>query len=78
MWFRKKDLREEKGTRRVLLDCTVVHTKCNYIRTHTVLELGLPSKFRSEKIQRNRIGTVFVIPRNKVLMIPSTSEESIP
>ncbi len=35
--------------------------------------LGLPSKFRSEKIPRNRLGTVFVIPRNKVL-IPCDSE----
>ena len=27
------------------------------------LSLGLPSKFRSEKILRNRLGSVFVIPR---------------
>jgi hypothetical protein len=35
--------------------------------------LGLPSTFRSEKIPWNRHGTVFVIPRNKVL-IPCNSE----
>ncbi len=37
------------------------------------MTLGLPSKFRSEKIPRNRLGMVFVIPRNKVL-IPCDSE----
>jgi hypothetical protein len=31
--------------------------------------IGLPSKSRSEKIPRNRLGTVFVIiPRKKVLL----------
>ncbi len=31
-------------------------------------EAGLSSKFRSEKIPRNRLGTVFVIPRNSVFI----------
>ena len=35
--------------------------------------LGLGTEFRSEKIPRNRPGTVFVIPRKKVL-IPRHSE----
>ena len=35
--------------------------------------LGLGTEFRSEKIQRNRLGTVSVIPRKKVL-IPRHSE----
>ncbi len=35
--------------------------------------LGLPLEFRSEKIPRNRLGKVFVIPRNKV-PIPCGSE----
>ena len=30
--------------------------------------LGLPSKFRSEKNPRNKLGMVFVIPRKKVLL----------
>jgi hypothetical protein len=38
-----------------------------------ITNLGLPSKFRSEKIPRNRLRTVFVISRNKVL-IPCDSE----
>ncbi len=36
-------------------------------------QLGLPSKFRSEKIPQKRHGTVFVIPQNKVL-IPCDSK----
>ncbi len=32
------------------------------------LAVGLPSKFRSEKIPRNRLGAVFVVPRKKVLL----------
>jgi hypothetical protein len=41
--------------------------------------VGLPSKFRSEKIPQNRLGTVFVIPRNTALIpcVPSVSEEAI-
>ncbi len=35
--------------------------------------LGLPLKFRSQKIPRNSLETVFIIPRNKVL-IPCDSE----
>ena len=35
--------------------------------------LGLGTEFRSEKIPRNRLGTVSVIPRKKVL-IPRHSE----
>ena len=35
--------------------------------------LGLGTEFRSEKIPRNRLGTVSVIPRKKVL-IPRYSE----
>jgi hypothetical protein len=35
--------------------------------------LGLGTEFRSEKIPRNRLGTVSVIPRKKVL-IPKHSE----
>jgi hypothetical protein len=37
------------------------------------LELGLGTEFRSEKIPRNRLGTVSVIPRKKAL-IPRHSE----
>jgi hypothetical protein len=37
------------------------------------LELGLATEFRSEKIPRNRLGMVSVIPRKKVL-IPRHSE----
>jgi hypothetical protein len=36
-------------------------------------EVGLGKEFRSEKIPRNRLGTVSVIPRKKVL-IPKHSE----
>jgi hypothetical protein len=32
-------------------------------------EVGLPSKFRSEKIPQNRLGTVSVIPQKKVLIL---------
>ncbi len=35
--------------------------------------VGLPSKFRSEKIPRNRLGTVFVIPRKKMFIPPRNS-----
>ena len=35
--------------------------------------IGLGTEFRSEKIPRNRLGTVSVIPRKKVL-IPKHSE----
>ncbi len=37
------------------------------------VHLGLGTEFRSEKIPRNRLGTVSVIPRKKVL-IPRHSE----
>jgi hypothetical protein len=37
------------------------------------MTLGLGTEFRSEKIPRNRLGTVFVIPWKKVL-IPRHSE----
>ncbi len=37
------------------------------------MEIGLGMEFRSEKIPRNRLGTVSVIPRKKVL-IPRFSE----
>ena len=37
------------------------------------VEVGLGTEFRSEKIPRNRLGTVSVIPRKKVL-IPRYSE----
>jgi hypothetical protein len=36
-------------------------------------QLGLGTKFRSEKIPRNRLGTISVIPRKKAL-IPRHSE----
>ncbi len=36
-------------------------------------QIGLGTEFRSEKIPRNRLGTVSVIPRKKAL-IPSHSE----
>jgi hypothetical protein len=39
--------------------------------------LGLGTEFRSEKIPRNRLGTISVIPRKKVL-IPNSAEEPIP
>ena len=38
-----------------------------------VTRLGLGTEFRSEKIPRNRLGTVSVIPRKKAL-IPRHSE----
>ncbi len=38
-----------------------------------VSKLGLGTEFRSEKIPRNRLGTVSVIPRKKAL-IPRHSE----
>jgi hypothetical protein len=38
-----------------------------------VVLLGLGTEFRSEKIPRNRLGTVSVIPRKKAL-IPRHSE----
>jgi hypothetical protein len=38
-----------------------------------ILRLGLGTEFRSGKIPRNRLGTVSVIPRKKVL-IPRHSE----
>ncbi len=37
------------------------------------MKIGLGTEFRSEKIPRNRLGTVSVIPRKKVL-IPRYSE----
>ncbi len=40
----------------------------HYLR-NTVRELELPLKFRSEKIPRNRLGTVFVIPRKKMVFL---------
>jgi hypothetical protein len=41
---------------------------------HTImLQLGLGTEFRSEKIPRKRLGTISVIPRKKVL-IPRYSE----
>ncbi len=43
--------------------------------------VGLGTEFRSEKIPRNRLGMVSVIPRKKVLIprgIPSSAEEPIP
>jgi hypothetical protein len=40
---------------------------------HLPLQLGLGTEFRSEKIPRNRIGTISVIPRKEVL-IPRHSE----
>ncbi len=42
---------------------------CDYLCVH----VGLGTEFRSEKIPRNRLGTVSVIPRKKVL-IPRHSE----
>ncbi len=39
--------------------------------------IGLGTEFRSEKIPRNKLGTVSVIPRKKVLN-PSSAEEPIP
>jgi hypothetical protein len=39
--------------------------------------IGLGTEFRSEKIPRNRLGTLSVIPRKKVL-IPSSVEEPNP
>jgi hypothetical protein len=38
-----------------------------------LLQVGLGTEFRSEKIPRNRLGTVSVIPRKKAL-IPRHSE----
>jgi hypothetical protein len=50
---------------------------CRYARVdyqkYNVLWVGLGTEFRSEKIPRNRLGTVSVIPRNKVL-IPRHSD----
>ncbi len=48
-----------------------VHT--TYIHTYIVLILGLGTEFRSEKIPRNILATVSVIPRKKVF-IPRHSE----
>jgi hypothetical protein len=51
----------------------------NFVRHLCVLvlrhqmQVGLGTEFRSEKIPRNRLGTVSVIPRKKVL-IPRYSE----
>ncbi len=39
----------------------------------TRIQVGLGTKFRSEKIPRNRLGTVSVIPR-KIVIIPRHSE----
>jgi hypothetical protein len=39
-----------------------------YFKTDNHLKVGLGTEFRSEKIPRNRLGTVFVIPRKKVLI----------
>jgi hypothetical protein len=35
---------------------------------HNEMHLGLGTEFRSEKIPRNRLGTVSVIPRKKALI----------
>jgi hypothetical protein len=43
------------------------------LRSSVGLHLGLGTEFRSEKIPRNRLGTVSVIPRKKAL-IPRHSE----
>jgi hypothetical protein len=47
----------------------------NSNQQHTIMEVqvGLGTEFRSEKIPRNRLGTVSVIPRKKVLF-PRYSE----
>jgi hypothetical protein len=47
------------------------------------IHLGLRTEFGSEKILRNRLGTVPVIPRKEVFMcsfrgIPRALEESVP
>jgi len=44
---------------------------------HLPLQLGLGTEFRSEKIPRNRLGTVSIIPWKKMLILRSM-EESIP
>jgi hypothetical protein len=48
--------------------------------SHVGLEIVLATEFRSEKIPRNRLGTVSVIPRKKCSfrVIPRFTEESIP
>jgi hypothetical protein len=43
------------------------------LQPSTVSRLGLGTEFRSEKIPRNRLGIVSVIPRKKVL-IPRHSD----
>ncbi len=70
------------------INCSQIHECGNLKRDHEVsflgihtwdfrysvmLELGLGTEFHSEKIPRNRLGTVSVIPRKKVL-IPRHSE----
>jgi hypothetical protein len=55
---------------------SVLTKLCNFVKRKlnvTSLELGLGTEFRSEKIPRNRLGTVSVILRKKVL-IPRYSE----
>jgi hypothetical protein len=53
--------------------CTVSGQHCLLARGTSERQLGLGTEFRSEKIPRNRLGTVSAIPRKKVL-IPRHSE----
>ncbi len=52
---------------------TIGHIRFRFENSCLAIELGLGTEFRSEKIPRNRLGTVSVIPRKKVL-IPRHSE----
>jgi hypothetical protein len=53
----------------------IITITTQYSSTHVPIlyKLGLGTEFRSEKIPRNRLGMVSVIPRKKVL-IPRHSE----
>jgi hypothetical protein len=69
---------EEKTTTTLISKQTLIAKVRNHLRTFAGLpSLGLATEFRSEKIPRNRLGMVSVIPRKKVL-IPRSTEESIP
>jgi hypothetical protein len=71
-----KQARQEERQHLFIYGYIAAYIQVLYMYCPVLLEytrLGLPSEFRSEKIPRNRLGTVFVIPRNKVL-IPCGSE----
>ncbi len=54
-------------------DCFIKQLRARFGRFGGKVGLGLGTEFRSEKIPRNRLGTVSVIPRKKAL-IPRHSE----